>query len=124
MVGFEGVSSVEQAEGLVGLELRVPEETLQPLGEGSIRHICEPVWREFRASRSGLFGLAVLVVVVLLEVLAPVIAPARLLDVKKEVRLAHSNALRVKVASALNRAERIDLSALWSDGSRGWCGFP
>ena len=33
VLGFEGVSSVEQAEGLVGLELRVPEETLQPLGE-------------------------------------------------------------------------------------------
>ncbi|WP_245152415.1 phosphoenolpyruvate--protein phosphotransferase [Allopusillimonas soli] len=38
--------------------------------------------------------------------------PQQLLDVKKEVRQAHSNALRVKVASALNRAERIDLSAL------------
>jgi phosphotransferase system enzyme I (PtsI) len=38
--------------------------------------------------------------------------PQQLLDVKKEVRLAHSNALRVKVASALNRAERIDLTAL------------
>lgn len=36
----------------------------------------------------------------------------QLLDVKKEVRLAHSNALRVKVASALNRAERIDLASL------------
>lgn len=35
VVGFEGVSTVEQAEALVGLELRVPEETLQPLGEGS-----------------------------------------------------------------------------------------
>lgn len=35
VVGFDGVSSVEQAEGLVGLELRVPEETLQPLGEGT-----------------------------------------------------------------------------------------
>ena len=35
VVGFEGVSSVEQAEGLVGLELRVPEETLQPLREGT-----------------------------------------------------------------------------------------
>lgn len=35
VLGFEGVSSVEQAEGLVGLELRVPEETLQPLGEGT-----------------------------------------------------------------------------------------
>src|SRR5690606_9267489 len=33
--------------------------------------------------------------------------PQQLLDVKKEIRLAHSNALRVKVASALNRAERI-----------------
>ncbi len=38
--------------------------------------------------------------------------PQQLLDVKKEVRQAHSNALRVKVASALNRAERIDLAAL------------
>ncbi|NYT85892.1 phosphoenolpyruvate--protein phosphotransferase [Pollutimonas harenae] len=38
--------------------------------------------------------------------------PQQLLDVKNEVRQAHSNALRVKVASALNRAERIDLAAL------------
>jgi 16S rRNA processing protein RimM len=34
VVGFEGISSVEQAESLVGRELRVPEETLQPLAEG------------------------------------------------------------------------------------------
>jgi len=38
--------------------------------------------------------------------------PQQLLDVKKEIRMAHSNALRVKVASALNRAERIDLASL------------
>lgn len=38
--------------------------------------------------------------------------PQQLLDVKKQIRQAHSNALRVKVASALNRAERIDLAAL------------
>lgn len=38
--------------------------------------------------------------------------PQQLLDVKKEIRKAHSNALRVKVASALNRAERIDLATL------------
>ncbi|MBV6272176.1 phosphoenolpyruvate--protein phosphotransferase [Alcaligenaceae bacterium CGII-47] len=38
--------------------------------------------------------------------------PQQLLDVKKEIRQAHSNALRVKVASALNRAERIDLVSL------------
>lgn len=38
--------------------------------------------------------------------------PQQLLDVKKEIRRAHSNALRVKVAAALNRAERIDLSSL------------
>jgi phosphotransferase system enzyme I (PtsI) len=38
--------------------------------------------------------------------------PQQLLDVKKEVRQAHSNALRVKVAAALNRAERIDLLSL------------
>ena len=31
---FEGVATIEQAEGLVGLELRVPADTLQPLGEG------------------------------------------------------------------------------------------
>jgi phosphotransferase system enzyme I (PtsI) len=40
--------------------------------------------------------------------------PQQLLDVKYEVRHAHSNALRVKVASALNRAERIDLATLTS----------
>lgn len=38
--------------------------------------------------------------------------PQQLLDVKKEVRQAHSNALRLKVAMALNRAERIDLASL------------
>jgi phosphotransferase system enzyme I (PtsI) len=38
--------------------------------------------------------------------------PQQLLDVKKEVRQSHTNALRVKVASALNRAERIDLDSL------------
>ncbi len=38
--------------------------------------------------------------------------PQQLLDVKKEIRQAHSNALRVKVAAALNRAQRIDLSDL------------
>ncbi len=38
--------------------------------------------------------------------------PQQLLDVKKEIRLAHTNALRVKVAAALNRAERIDLNDL------------
>lgn len=38
--------------------------------------------------------------------------PQQLLDVKKEIRQAHSNALRVKVAAALNRAERIDLGKL------------
>lgn len=38
--------------------------------------------------------------------------PQQLLDVKNEIRRAHSNALRAKVASALNRAERIDLEAL------------
>jgi len=38
--------------------------------------------------------------------------PQQLLDVKKEIRQAHSNALRVKVAAALNRAARIDLDQL------------
>ena len=34
------------------------------------------------------------------------------LDVKREVRRAHTNALRVKVASALNRALPVDLDTL------------
>ena len=34
VVGFAGFSSIEEAERLAGLELRVPEETLQALGEG------------------------------------------------------------------------------------------
>ncbi len=36
----------------------------------------------------------------------------QLLDVKREVRRAHSNALRIKVATALNRALPVDLDAL------------
>lgn len=38
--------------------------------------------------------------------------PQQLLDVKKEIRQAHTNALRMKVATALNRAARIDLDEL------------
>ena len=34
VVGFEGFERIEDAERLAGLELRVPEETLQPLAEG------------------------------------------------------------------------------------------
>ena len=34
VVGFEGTSSIEAAERLAGLELRVPEESLQPLEPG------------------------------------------------------------------------------------------
>jgi peptide/nickel transport system permease protein len=41
------------------------------------------VWRQFRASRSGMAGLMLLVLVVVLALLAPVIAPARLLDVTR-----------------------------------------
>ncbi|MGO3891403.1 MAG: phosphoenolpyruvate--protein phosphotransferase [Paenalcaligenes sp.] len=37
---------------------------------------------------------------------------AQLLDVKREIVTAHSNALRTKVAGALNRAERLDLAIL------------
>jgi 16S rRNA processing protein RimM len=35
VVGFEGLSSIEAAQRLTGLELRVPEESLQPLEPGS-----------------------------------------------------------------------------------------
>lgn len=38
--------------------------------------------------------------------------PQQMLDVKKEIISAHSNALRVAVASALNRGERISLTSL------------
>ncbi|MDQ8032704.1 MAG: phosphoenolpyruvate--protein phosphotransferase [Bordetella sp.] len=38
--------------------------------------------------------------------------PQQLLDVKREIRRAHSNALRVKVATALNRALPVDLDTL------------
>ena len=38
--------------------------------------------------------------------------PQQLLDIKREIRQAHSNALRAKVAVALNRATRIDLESL------------
>jgi phosphotransferase system enzyme I (PtsI) len=38
--------------------------------------------------------------------------PQQLLDVKREIRRAHSNALRGKVAAVLNRAEPIDLDEL------------
>jgi len=40
--------------------------------------------------------------------------PQQLLDVKREIRQAHSMALRKQVAAALNRAERPDLQALLS----------
>lgn len=38
--------------------------------------------------------------------------PQQLLDVKKIVRTSHTNALRSKIATALNHAEYIDLAAL------------
>jgi 16S rRNA processing protein RimM len=34
VVGFEGVSNIEAAQRLAGLELRIPEESLQPLEPG------------------------------------------------------------------------------------------
>ena len=34
VVAFDGFSSIEDAERLAGLELRVPEDELQPLGDG------------------------------------------------------------------------------------------
>ena len=47
------------------------------------RESASRVWREFRRSRSGMFGLAVLVTVVLLALLAPLLADAQGLDVTK-----------------------------------------
>jgi len=35
VIGFEGCERIEDAERLAGLELRVPEEALQPLAEGT-----------------------------------------------------------------------------------------
>lgn len=38
VVGFEGVATVEDAERLVGVELRVPEDALLPLPDGAYYH--------------------------------------------------------------------------------------
>ena len=38
VIGFEGFERVEDAERVTGLELRVPEATLQPLAEGTYYH--------------------------------------------------------------------------------------
>ena len=38
VVGFEGFSSIEDVERLAGLDLRVPEEELQPLDAGVYYH--------------------------------------------------------------------------------------
>ena len=38
VVGFEGFSSIEDVERLAGLDLRVPEEELQPLEAGVYHH--------------------------------------------------------------------------------------
>jgi 16S rRNA processing protein RimM len=38
IVGFEGFARIEDVERLAGLELRVPEEALQPLDDGSFYH--------------------------------------------------------------------------------------
>jgi 16S rRNA processing protein RimM len=38
VIGFDGFESIEDVERLAGLELRVPEESLQPLEPGSFYH--------------------------------------------------------------------------------------
>jgi 16S rRNA processing protein RimM len=38
VVGFEGFSSIEDVERLAGLDLRVPEDELQPLADGVYYH--------------------------------------------------------------------------------------
>ena len=38
VIGFEGFSSIEDVERLAGLDLRVPEEELQPLEPGTYYH--------------------------------------------------------------------------------------
>ncbi len=38
VVGFDGFSTVEEVERLAGLELRIPEDTLTPLGAGTYYH--------------------------------------------------------------------------------------
>jgi 16S rRNA processing protein RimM len=38
VIGLEGFSSIEDVERLAGLDLRVPEAELQPLGEGTYYH--------------------------------------------------------------------------------------
>jgi 16S rRNA processing protein RimM len=38
IVGFEGFTRIEDVERLAGVELRVPEQALQPLGDGAYYH--------------------------------------------------------------------------------------
>jgi 16S rRNA processing protein RimM len=38
VIGFEGFSSIEDVERLAGLDLRIPEEELQPLDAGTYYH--------------------------------------------------------------------------------------
>jgi 16S rRNA processing protein RimM len=38
VIGFEGFDRIEDAERLAGLELRIPEEALQPLPDGTYYH--------------------------------------------------------------------------------------
>src|SRR5687767_13194235 len=38
VIGFEGIDTIEAAEALAGIELRIPESELQPLAEGTFYH--------------------------------------------------------------------------------------
>ena len=38
VIGFEGIDTIEGAEALAGIELRIPESELQPLAEGTFYH--------------------------------------------------------------------------------------
>lgn len=68
----------------VGAQPAVPKApSRRAIARARRRESASRVWREFRRSRSGMFGLTVLVTVVLLALLAPLLADAQGLDVTK-----------------------------------------
>ena len=66
----------------VGAQPAVPKApSRRAIARARRRESASRVWREFRRSRSGMFGLTVLITVVLLALLAPLLADAQGLDV-------------------------------------------
>jgi peptide/nickel transport system permease protein len=68
---------------MTAIESHTPAQGPSSVARQRRRQRAAEVWAEFRRHRSGMIGLIVLLVVILLAVFAPLIAPAGLLDVTK-----------------------------------------